>query len=462
MTTLQDTSTQTTAAGTESQALSNAPTKQLSAFSAIAIIVGIVIGAGIFKTPSMVAGVTGDAGWLIVAWVLGGVISLAGALCYAELATTYPHAGGDYHFLARAFGKPASFLYAWAKATVINTGSIALLAFVFGDYMSKVINLGAHSTALWAIGIVVAMTLINLIGLHAASWVQTCLTMIEVTGLLCVAVAGFVLSGEAPASPALFSSSPSLGMFGLSMVFVLLTYGGWNEAAYISAEVRGGKRAIVPVIVISIMLLTLIYLLFNIAVLAGLGLSGLAGSKAVAADLMGKAFGPWGEKALGVFVAVAALTSINATMIVGARTNYALGRDWPALRFMGNWHAERGSPVAAYCVQSLLSLALVGLGIWQTDGFEVMVEFTAPVFWAFLFLVGVSLFVLRVKDPQAERPFKVPLYPLTPILFCLTCAFLTYSSVTYAMSKGAVYISLLVMAVGVVALVITHLSNKRA
>ncbi|MEN9589646.1 MAG: hypothetical protein RLZZ481_1432 [Pseudomonadota bacterium] len=462
MTTPQDTSTQTTAAGAEFQALSNAPTKQLSAFSAIAIIVGIVIGAGIFKTPSMVAGVTGDAGWLIVAWVLGGVISLAGALCYAELATTYPHAGGDYHFLARAFGKPVSFLYAWAKATVINTGSIALLAFVFGDYMSKVINLGAHSTALWAIGIVVAMTLINLIGLHAASWVQTCLTMIEVTGLLCVVVAGFVLSGEAPASPALFSSSPSLGMFGLSMVFVLLTYGGWNEAAYISAEVRGGKRAIVPVIVISIMLLTLIYLLFNIAVLAGLGLSGLAGSKAVAADLMGKAFGPWGEKALGVFVAVSALTSINATMIVGARTNYALGRDWPALRFMGNWHAERGSPVAAYCVQSLLSLALVGLGIWQTDGFEVMVEFTAPVFWAFLFLVGVSLFVLRVKDPQAERPFKVPLYPLTPILFCLTCAFLTYSSVTYAMSKGAVYISLLVMAVGVVALVITHLSNKRA
>jgi len=436
------------------------PTKQLSAFSAIAIIVGIVIGAGIFKTPSMVAGVTGDAGWLIVAWVLGGVISLAGALCYAELASTYPHAGGDYHFLARAFGKPASFLYAWAKATVINTGSIALLAFVFGDYMSKVVNLGAHSTAIWAVGVVLVLTLINLVGLNAASWVQTCLTMIEVTGLLCVAVAGFALAGDAPASPALFSSSPSLGMFGLAMVFVLLTYGGWNEAAYISAEVRGGKRAIVPVIVISILILTLIYLVFNIAVLSGLGLSGLAGSKAVAADLMGKAFGPWGEKALGIFVAVSALTSINATMIVGARTNYALGQDWPALRFMGNWNAGRGSPVAAYWVQSILSLALIGLGIGYTDGFEVMVEFTAPVFWGFLFLVGVSLFVMRVKDPQVERPFKVPLYPLTPILFCLTCAYLTYSSVTYAISKGAVYISLSVMAVGVLALFVTHVAKK--
>lgn len=432
------------------------PAKRLSPFAAIAIIVGIVVGAGIFKTPSMVAGVTGDTGWMIVAWVLGGIISLAGALCYAELATTYPHAGGDYHFLARAFGKPVSFLYAWAKATVINTGSIALLAFVFGDYMTKAFSFGAYSSAIWAVGIVVALTVINLIGINAASWVQTLLTMIEVTGLICVAVAGFVLAGDAATSPAAFSSSPSLGMFGLAMVFVLLTYGGWNEAAYISAEVRGGKRAIVPVIVLSILILTVIYVVVNIAILAGMGLTGLAESKAVAADLMGRAFGPWGERALGVFVAISALTSINATMIVGARTNYALGRDWPALRFMGNWQAHRGSPIVAYWVQSLLSLALVGLGIWQTDGFEVMVEFTAPVFWFFLFLVGVSLFVLRLKDPSVERPFKVPLYPLTPILFCLTCGYLTYSSVTYAASKNAVHISLLVMAVGLVALLLTH------
>ncbi|MDO8695013.1 MAG: amino acid permease, partial [Sheuella sp.] len=147
------------------------PARTLSAFSAIAIIVGIVIGAGIFKTPSMVASVTGDAGWMIVAWVLGGVISLAGALCYAELATTYPHAGGDYHFIARAFGKHISFLYAWAKATVINTGSIALLALVFGDYMSKAFSLGPHSSAIWALAIVVVLTAVNLIAIHAASGV---------------------------------------------------------------------------------------------------------------------------------------------------------------------------------------------------------------------------------------------------------------------------------------------------
>ena len=432
------------------------PTRSLSPVGAVAIIVGIVIGAGIFKTPSLVAGVTGDAGWMIGAWVLGGVISLAGALCYAELATTYPHAGGDYHFLGRAFGRQVAFLYAWAKATVINTGSIALLAFVFGDYLSKVIDLGPHSSAIWAVSIVVVLTAVNIIGINAAAWVQTLLTIVEVSGLICVGVAGVVLSGSAPVMTTAFTSTPSLGMFGLAMVFVLLTYGGWNEAAFISAEVRGGKRAIVPVIVISILTITVIYVFVNIAILAGMGLQGLADSKAIAADLMGKAFGVWGEKALGIFVAVSALTSINATMIVGARTNFALGRDWPALRFMGHWHAGRGSPIRAYMIQSIISLALVGLGIWQTDGFEVMVEFTAPVFWTFLFLVGLSLFVLRVRDPKADRPFRVPLYPLTPALFCLTCAYLAYSSITYAASKNAVHISLLVMGVGVMALLLTH------
>ena len=431
------------------------PARRLGAVSAVAIIVGIVIGAGIFKTPSMVAGVTGDVGWLMLAWVLGGLISLAGALCYAELATTYPHAGGDYHFLGRAFGRNVSFLYAWAKATVINTGSIALLAFVFGDYMSKVYSFGVHSTAIWAFFIVIALTVVNLIGISATAWVQTLLTLVEVLGLVFVAVAGFMVGGDVEPSTSWFSSTPSLGMFGLAMVFVLLTYGGWNESAYISSEVKGGKKAIVPVIVISIAILTVIYVVVNMAMVNGLGLKGLAQSKAIASDLMGKAFGPWGERALGVFVAMAALTSINATMIVGARTNFALGRDWPALRFMGHWQVSRGSPVPAYLVQSLISLALVGLGTMYSDGFGVMVEFTAPVFWFFLLLVGISLFVMRRKDPDADRPFCVPLYPLTPIVFCLTCAYLTYSSVTYAASQGAVHISLLVMAVGVVALIAT-------
>ena len=439
------------------------PERLLSRTGAIAIIVGIVIGAGIFKTPSMVAGITGDIGWMMGVWIFGSIISMAGALCYAELATMYPHAGGDYHFLQRAYGKNVSFLYGWAKATVINTGSIALLAFVFGDYMSKVLPLGTYSTVVWALLIIVSLTLINLIGIHASAGVQTMLTVLEVAGLVAIIVAGFGLLGT-PLPPvehaALFSSTPPLGMLGLAMVFVLLTFGGWNESAYISAEVKGGSKTVVTVIVFSLLLITIIYLLVNWALINGLGMQQLANSKAAPADLLGLAFGPLGEKLLGLFVAIAALTSINATMIVGARTNYAMGEDWYGLRFMRRWEAKRGSPSLAYLVQGVICLALVGFGALQSDGFEAMVEFTAPVFWSFLFLVGVAVFILRYKHAELKREFSIPLYPFTPLLFCASCAYLAYSSFAYAHSKGAVYISLYVMLVGIVALIFLRLKKR--
>jgi amino acid transporter len=168
----------------------------------------------------MVASVTGDVGWLVVAWGLGAIVSLAGALCYAELATAYPHAGGDYYFLTRTFGRATSFLYAWARSTVINSGSIALLAFVFGDYMSTVFSLGPASGALWAAGIVVALTLLNITGLRTSAGTQNLLTVIEVGGLLAVAVAGFLAPPVAAVAPAAFTTTPALGMFG-AMVFVL-------------------------------------------------------------------------------------------------------------------------------------------------------------------------------------------------------------------------------------------------
>ena len=440
------------------------PVRLLSLSGAIAIIIGIVIGAGIFKTPSMVAGITGDIGWMMAVWVAGSIISIAGALCYAELATTYPHAGGDYHFLSKAYGKNIAFLYGWAKATVINTGSIALLAFVFGDYMTKVLALGQHSTVIWAVAIVVALTLVNLVGIHLSSRIQTWLTLFEVTGLIIIIAVGFSLVGSPlPAvehAPA-FSSTPPLGLLGLALVFVLLTFGGWNESAYISAEVKGGSKAIVFVIVSSIIVITIIYLLVNWALIAGLGIEKLANSKAAPADLLGLALGPVGEKLLGLFVAIAALTSINATMIVGARTIYAMGDEWDGLRFMGQWESTRGSPSLALLVQSAICLALVGFGALQADGFDAMVEFTAPVFWFFLLLVGIAIFILRFKQGDVKRDFRVPLYPITPLLFCASCAYLSYSSFTYAHSKGAVYISLYVMLVGIAALVLLRIKKRR-
>jgi amino acid transporter len=440
-----------------------APRPVLSVFDAVMITVGIVIGAGIFKTPSMVAGVTGSVEWMLIAWGLGGALSLVGALCYAELASSFPSAGGDYHFLSRAYGKDLSFFFAWARVAVITTGSIALLAFVFGDYMSRVLSLGPHSSAIYAALTVVVLTAINLFGLRESARTQNVLTIIEVSGLLLVAVAGLVAAAPAataaPAASAASSAVPP--MFGLAMVFVLLTYGGWNEAAYISAEVKGGARGIVRALVLSILVITAAYVAFVLAVLNGLGLEGLKASKAVGADVMQAAFGPAGAQLIGVIVGIATLTSINATMIVGARTNYALGRDWPVLAFIGQWHGTRHVPVVAFLVQAAIALALIAFGALQKDGFSAMVEFTAPVFWFFFLLTGVGLFVLRFREPHVARPFKVPLYPILPIVFIVTCGYLFYSSVMYAQSQKAVHITFWVMGAGVVAWALMRVLRRR-
>jgi basic amino acid/polyamine antiporter, APA family len=429
----------------------DAPTPTLSVFDATMITVGIVIGAGIFQTPSLVAGIAGSPTLMLTAWVLGGVLSLVGALTYAELATTYPSAGGDYTFLTRAYGKNVSFLFAWARSAVICTGSIALLGFILGDYLTRLFNLGAYSSAIYAGLAAVLLTVINLIGLRGSSRMQNALTLLEISGLLLIAVAGMTLEPAAPVAAA--ASSDGAGAFGLAMVFVLLTFGGWNEAAYVSAEVRGGPRAVVRTLVISIGIITLAYLIFVASILYGLGFDQLKASQAVGIDVIERALGPAGGQLLGVIVAVAALTSMNSTMIVGARSNYSVAQDWPPLRFMGQWQGERHAPVVGFIVQAVIALALIVFGALEKDGFSTMVEFTAPVFWFFFMLSGIALLVLRGCDPERARPFRVPLYPVLPLLFVATCAYLLYSSITYAQSKNAGYVALGVMISGALVLV---------
>lgn len=436
------------------------PTPTLSVFDATMITVGIVIGAGIFQTPSLVAGIVGSPTLMMLAWVLGGALSLIGALTYAELATTYPSAGGDYTFLTRAYGKNVSFLFAWARSAVICTGSIALLGFILGDYLTRLFSLGEYSSAMYAALATVLLTAINLIGLRGSSRMQNVLTLIEISGVLLVAVAGMTLEPSAPVAAA--ASTEGAGAFGLAMVFVLLTFGGWNEAAYVSAEVRGGPRAIVRALIISIGIITLAYLLFVASVLHGLGFEQLKASKAVGIDVIEAAFGSLGGQVLGVIVAIAALTSMNSTMIVGARSNYSVAQDWSALRFMGQWQGERHAPVVGFIVQAAVALALIVFGALEKDGFSTMVEFTAPVFWFFFILSGIALLVLRRRDPERARPFRVPLYPVLPLLFIATCAYLLYSSITYAQSQHASYVALIVMISGAVVLLGLRLRKSKA
>ena len=413
------------------------PEATLRVLDFVALTVGIVVGAGIFRTPSLVAAHAGSEMMVLGAWLLGGAVSLIGALCYAELVTAYPHAGGDYHFLTRAFGKRLAFLFAWARMLVMQTGSIALLAFVFGDYASQLFRLGTASSAIYAVAVVAALTGLNVLGVHHGRRTQNLLTVAEVLGVLLVIGVGFAFAAPAPpllptAAVGSSSASPALsGSLGMVMIFVLLTYGGWNEAAYLSSEVKGDRRQMAWALIGSIGLVTGLYVLANWAYLRGLGLDGMAGSDAVAAELMQNVFGTHGAGLISALIALSALTSANATIITGARTNYALGRDFPLFAALGRWNSRAGAPTNALLIQGAIALALVLLGLKTRRGFETVVEYTAPVFWFFFLLVGLSLFVLRWREPQVPRPFRVPLFPLIPLFFCAASVYVLYSSLAY-------------------------------
>jgi APA family basic amino acid/polyamine antiporter len=426
-------------------ATGNGPEQVLSLGDASAIIVGLVIGAGIFKAPSMVAGASGGELAMTLCWVAGGVLSLIGAMCYAELATAYPSAGGEYHFIGRAFGRLPAFFYAWARMTVIVAGSIAVFAFIFGDYCTRLLDLGPHSPSIYAALIVSALTAVNVTGIRAGKNTQNLFTALVVLGLVAVLTAGLLLAPEIPpgSPPAPSQDPPSWSGIGLAMIFVLFTYGGWNDGAYISAEVRDRERNMSRALFLSIGLVTALYVLVNLAYVRGLGFAGVGKSEAVAADLLARVWGEAGDKVISVTIAIATLTSINGAMIVGARSNYALGREWPLLNFLGRWDEASGSPRNAYLAQGAIALTLVGLGTIQRKGFETLVDFTAPVFWTFFLLTGASLFVLRAKEPAARRPYRVPFYPLTPALFVASCVYLLYSSLVYTGSGALVGIGVL-------------------
>jgi len=419
------------------------PKPTLSVRDVGSLVVGMVVGAGIFETPALVASNAGNTSTVLFVWLLGGIMSLVGALCYAELATAYPHSGGTYYYLKRAFGKSIGFLFIWARMSVIQTGSITLAAFVFGDYASQLLPLGEYSSSLYAAAAIILLTGLNILGVWQGKWTQVALTATAVFGLLLLI--GFGLMFASPSTATAPESPADQTNFGLAMVFVLLTYGGWNEAAYVSAELYQNEHNMLRVLLVSIALITGIYLLINLTYLQGLGLAGMSNSEAVATDLMDNAMGESSAILISLLIAICTLGTTNAAIFTGARTNYALGQDFSLFSFLGRWNDHTKTPTSALSVQGLIALGLVLLGTLTRQGFETMVDYTAPVFWFFFLLSGVALLILRRREPELSRPFRVPAYPWLPLIFCGMSGYLLYSSLTYA-GNGALLGVLIVVA----------------
>lgn len=404
-----------------------APRHLLSVPDGIVLMCGMVIGVGIFKAPSIVAGNTSSEAMFFGAWLLGGLVSLCGALVYAELSARHPETGGEYAFLSRGMGRGVAFVFAWARMTVIQTGAIAAVAFVFGDYASEIVRLGEKSSAVYAALGIILLTLLNFAGTLQSKTLQKALQYLLFSALLFIGIAGLLTGGPGTA-PA--TGGGGGGAFGLAMIFVLLTYGGWNEAAYLGGEVRDARRNMVRVLVGGILIVTVLYLLVNAGYLAALGLAGMAQSKAVGVDLMRLVAGERATVLLALIVCVSALTTMNAAIFTGARTTWAMGQDFRVFGRLGRWRESGSTPANALLLQGAIALVLVGVSAGTPDGFSAMVAYTSPVFWTFFLLTGLTLFVFRARG--GERPaFVVPLYPVVPIAFCAMCLYMLYSSIDY-------------------------------
>jgi amino acid transporter len=272
---------------------------------------------------------------------------------------------------------------------------------------------------------VVALTLLNFAGTLHSKWLQKAMEIVLIVGLIAFSIAA--LLADASPKPAAGGGG---GSFGFAMIFVLLAYGGWNEAAYLAGEVRDGRRNMMKILVIGVLSVTALYLLVNLAYLAVLGHGGVRESKAVAADVMRVIAGDRGAALLALIVCVSVITTMNAAIFTGARTNYAFGRDFRLFRFLGAWRESGSTPANALLLQGAITLVLVAASAVTPDGFNAMVAYTSPVFWTFFLLTGLTLFVFR-RNESATPSFRVPLYPVVPLAFCVMCAYMLYSSIDY-------------------------------
>jgi basic amino acid/polyamine antiporter, APA family len=419
------------------------PRRELSLIDSTSIIVGIIIGSAVYEiAPRVASGVGGFVGadWAYAAtigvWVLGGLVALVGAMCYAELATAYPHAGGTYVYLSEALGRTVGFGFAWVEFWIVRPGNVGAVAFVLARYGEQLVpermRGAAHFDVWLAAGAVVVLAAVNAMGLRAGKGVQNLLTACKVLGLVAIVAVSLTVSPPAQVQPPVeFSSVP----FAVALIQIMFAYGGWADMSFVAAEIRHPQRNIFRALLAGTCAVTAIYVAVNAAFLHALGMEGVARSEAVAADVLSLRLGGHGAQAISALVVISCLGAVNGMLLTGARVFYALGTHHAIFRWLGAWNDRTGVPLRSLALQTIVTLGLViGFGR-QARGFERLVIFTAPFYWGFIALVGVALIVLRSRAATREATYRVPFYPLTPLIFIVTSGAMVYAAIDYAMAN---------------------------
>jgi APA family basic amino acid/polyamine antiporter len=433
--------------------------RELGLFSAALLVVGGIIGSGIFFTPAETARALPTAGLVFLVWSLGGVVALAGALTYAELGAMMPDAGGAYVYIREAFGKLPAFLYGWMALLSIGTGALAAVALGFAGYAGRFVDLAPFGGPLWvAAGTIALLTITNYFGIKPGAIVQNVLAVAKITALAALIVGGLVLwarVGAPPPVPNAPPPRPSL-VSGLAAAFVavLFTIGGWQQMNMVAGEIREPARTIPRALTLGIGIVIACYLGANAVYLHALGRDGLAASQAVAADTATRLVGPTGATLITVAAMLSILGFVNVVILATPRIFFAMARDRVFLQAAAQVHRRFGSPHISIIIMGVWAILLLMLAHGELGALLSGVVFAD---WIFFGLGGASVFALRRLRPDAPRPYRAWGYPVVPAFFVVAAAFGIVSAYVASLKT-----SLLGTAILLVGVAVFYVTTRRA
>lgn len=385
----------------------------------LAIIIAIVIGVGIFRVPAEVASYLPCAYFILLAWLIGGIISLLGVLTYAELSASFPQTGGSYIYLRESYGRGVAFSFAWTELMVIRSGSIAAVAFLCAEYMRSFLSLNVNSLKPIAISIILVLTYINILRLTYSKRTLAILTISKLAILIGVIILGF-LSYKGTINH--FKYMPPVitrgrvQSFGLALIPILWTYGGWHENTFVAAETKNASKLLPRALTNGLLIVIFFYFVINFLYLYLISPQEIAHSPLIGADVFRMICGEYGKKAFEGCIILSSFVCIHAMIMTGSRITYAMAQDNIFFNYLGRLNLRYHTPVPALLGNAALVIALI---LWSN--FNKLLFFTGVAVWLFFALVGGSLIILRLKFPDKKHPYKVLWYPFVPILFIVIC-----------------------------------------
>ncbi len=390
--------------------------RSLSLFDLTMIAVGSSIGSGIFLTPSLIAQQIDSPLWILGLWLIAGVMTLCGALTYAELGAMVPRAGGVYAFLTEGYGGLIGFLYGWAYFLVVNTGALGALAVAFSTYFGYFVPLSSSGQLAVAITGIALVTVINVLGVKAGGVFSDIFTVLKLAGIGILLVVGFGWGSSATThffSPISKTGGGLTSALTLAFVSILWSYGGWQHATFTAAEAKDPQRTVPRALIFGAAIVALVYVAANVAYMFLLSPSQIGNSPRVAADALSAVMGPVGGTIISLTIFISTFGTTGIYTLTAPRIYFAMANDGVFFKKVAEVHPRFQTPMFAILSQSVWAIVL--LLFWGT--YEKLISYVVFTDWIFFALAAIAIFILRKKQPDAYRPYKTPGYPITPLIF---------------------------------------------